>query len=136
MSGAAAAQLRARADEISAARGTPPLRAPESYFATGRSYRRSWLKTPQAQTNTLSWDNVGPLAGNLMARTALASADDLISKVSVRDFGSDAKMTNFFTSPAQIAVMSWIATSKYAPSRILGNLAGFGDKVSYISQGE
>lgn len=136
VSGAAAAQLRARADEISTARGTPLLRTPESYWTTGRSYRRRWLKTPQAQTNTLSWDNVGPLAGNLMARTVLASADDAISKTAVRDFGSNAKMANFFTSPAQIAMMSWIATSKYAPSRILGSLAGFGDKVSYISQGE
>lgn len=136
VSRAAAKVLRSRADEISAARGTPLLRAPEDYWSSGRSYRRRWLKTPQAQTNMLSWDNVGPLAGNLMARTALSSANAVISNTSSRDFQSPAAMANFFTSPSQIAVISWIATAKYAPSRILGSLAGFGDKVSYIAQGE
>lgn len=136
VSAAAAAQLRARADEISAARGTPQLRTPENYWSTGRSYRKRWMMSHQAQSNTLSWDNVGPLAGNLMARTALASADEAISKTGVRDFGSNARMAHIFTLPAQISVMSWIVTSKYAPARLLGSVPGFGDKVSYISQGE
>ena len=138
VSAAAAAALRARADEISAARGTPRLRAPEDYWRAGRAARRAWLKTPQAQTNTLSWDNVGPLAGNMMARTALSSpvANISISRSGARGFESPEAMLNFFTAPAQVAVLSWIATAKYAPARILGSLAGFGDKVEYIPQGE
>ena len=120
----------------SAARGTPALRAPEDYWSSARASRRRWLKTPQAQTNTLSWDNVGPLAGNLLARLSLASPVAAISRAAARDFRSQEDMLNYFTAPSQIAVMSWIATAKYAPSRILGSLAGFGDKVSYISQGE
>lgn len=138
VSAAAAAALRARADEISAARGTPALRAPEAYWLAGRAARRAWLKTPQAQTNTLSWDNVGPLAGNLMARTALSSAvaNISISRSGARGFDSPEAMLNYLTAPAQVAVLSWIATAKYAPARILGSLAGFGDKVQYIPQGE
>ncbi len=43
VSAAAAAALRARADEISAARGTPRLRAPEDYWRAGRAARCGWL---------------------------------------------------------------------------------------------
>ena len=130
-----AASLVKRANELADAAGTARLRSAEEYWDAANAHLRAFLSSKAAQTNLLSWDNVGTLASNVAGRLAYSSLVPAIRAAAVANFSSPADMVDFYTKPAQLAVLSWMATAKNVPSRVVGPLPGFGTKTEYLAAG-
>jgi hypothetical protein len=130
-----AAAVVARANQLAAAAGTARLRSPEVYWAAAGDHLRAFLSSKAAQTNLLSWDNVGTLASTLAGRLAYSSLVPAIRATVANFTGGPADMVDFYTKPAQLAVLSWMATAKNVPSRVVGPLPGFGTKTEYLRAG-
>lgn len=92
-----AADIAARATKLALEAGTAPPRSAMEYWQAAVGHLDAFYSSRAAQTNLLSWDNVGTLAGSFAARLALASQVAELRASTRANFTSEADMVDHLT---------------------------------------